>query len=351
MGAPRELKDGRPGSKLGWKDVRDAIWAVSNPLRDINVHEYPGVTEVPLLLLSPWRGDTPNATGSKKTVFLASWPGETKAQTSNAHRSLSSAPIVSRVLAALIHRGAEKSIPALADLPAEGSWDFVNLSGGFAVVSAGGVFVLDDWREQHLDMDAVKEALTQARRLDGDLRLMSGNNLRQLVDAVSKSTEGKKIGVAVTELLRTSAHLSAQISALRGKLAFLPEDADARVLWDAIDRRWELERRLNNLEQEVKSIEASLHTLSNLKTSRIGSFIAVFGFPVFFAGGLNAPASGAACELLKYGVNSSCSRWMPLVTYCALLFAMAGIIYFFFKLEGYFVRRNRLRAAGSKSRR
>lgn len=172
IGAPKRLDDGRAGSKLGWSDVRDAVWMACDPLRNIRVCAIRGGDPVSL-----WELSKVTAANHDKTLVVAHWPGPSDAAMLGGARTLSGAPIVTRVLAALLDRQ-RRSAPGLDDLPGIGTWERLDLAGGFAVVTNDGLFILDDWRERPLAMDGICTAFKEAAKLDRRLKTIESKTIR-----------------------------------------------------------------------------------------------------------------------------------------------------------------------------
>ena len=70
---------------------------------------------------------------------------------------------------------------------------------------------------------------------------------------------------------------------LRGSHALPPDEPDARLVRDALDKRWGLDRKLTAMEAEVKAIETALRSLTESRLAGVGRFIALYAFPVIIA--------------------------------------------------------------------
>jgi hypothetical protein len=309
IGAPRRLTNGELGTKLKWSDVFDAIWTVYDPLRDVKVCSYGSNEPISLSQLVPEKdfGSIPadSSAGHHKCILLARWPQPIQTETGGVGpRSLTEAPIVPRVLAAMVNRGYSSKSIGLHDLPVQGSWEKITLSAGFAVVTDHGVFVLDDWTPQHLAQHEILDAFNEAVALELGLNQFEDHRLKkELMKDVHKvlglggNTE-KPTGAAqrsgphwraVEDLLRDIARAGAELARLRGDHARVPQDMDARLLFDALDRRWKFELRLKYLEQQIRSLETSLRSISEMRTLGATRLATIYAFPIILAGGLADP--------------------------------------------------------------
>lgn len=324
VGAPTTLRDGRPGSKLDWSDVREAIWKVYNPLNDVRVCATENGPPVPLLELS-----AATEAAHDKTLLVAHWPRVrgTGAGGELIGRALSAASIVSRVLAALIRSGRPAGPPSLDDLPIEGMWNRVELAGGFAIVGNDGLFILDDWRETKLPIVPIRKAFNEAADLDHQLRAFETDIVRPLVKGVGELLNRQKGWKNAEALVRKAVLAASRLTELRGRYALPPNDPNARLVWEALDRRWGFERRLGALEAEVKAIETSLRSLNDLRLARVGRTVALFAFPVAIANVFGQLSGKAAYPL--FSSSSSLEDppgWFILLAVCVTwALAMASL--------------------------
>lgn len=275
IGAPKRLSDGRTGSKLGWSDVRDAVWTACHPLWNVQVCSIRGSTPACV-----WELPRTTAADHDKTLLVAHWPGPSDAAAVGGTRALSGAPITMRVLAALLDR---QGSPGLDDLPGGGAWERLDLAGGFAIVTDGGLFLLDDWRERPLAVDGIRAAFEEAARLDRRLKTVETEAIRPLVAQVRAILDAKRRWPNLDDPVRRAALAASRLTEMRGSHALPPGEPDARLVRDALDRRWSLDRRLTAMEAEVKAIEAALRSLAELRLAGVGRFIALFAFPLVVA--------------------------------------------------------------------
>jgi hypothetical protein len=278
---PRRLENGRPGSKLKWTEVREIIWQELNPLKNVFVisSDSKGGHPVPLLEVQPEQIHAHH----KKLFFAAKWSGSSGDEALLIPRTISCSTFFPRVLAAMLHLGRSTRHIQFKDFSPPGSWDLVRLSGGFAIVTHSGVFIIDDWGNDDLQIETIRDDFDRAAALDGELGIIENEHLRPLVDKVRQLLERVPHAPDTDALLLEAAHLGTKLAELRGRQALLPSNPDARLIREALERRWSLERRLNGFDGEIHAIATSLRSLSELSTLRIGRFIATYGFALILA--------------------------------------------------------------------
>jgi hypothetical protein len=227
-----------------------------------------------------------------KNILTARWPSPSDPVPMPPVRSLGSAPVVERVLAALIAHGARKEALDIGELPQQDSWRRVGLPGGFALITAAGVFVLDDWREiAKLDLAAIEDTCRLACQIDHDLNQLEQNEIAPLAREIGVLLSSNRLNQERVDLVVRAARLSVRLSELRARTSLAPPDVDARLIRDALDDAWALSRRLTAMNQQAEAINASLKALGDGIVRRITIFVAIWGFPFYVASGLAMPLS------------------------------------------------------------
>lgn len=296
IGSPRKLKSGEPGSRLEWRDICETIWQELNPLRGVKVHRSDTNDLVQLLEVGPER----EKPGHAKHFFAAKWFNSSDEDSLILPRSLSSSTFFLRILAAKLIHGRSPDSLGLRDLPTLGSWEVVKLDGGVAIVNTHGLFVLDDWSEQALDVSEIRSDFHRAATLDVELIRLEKHDLSPLVKDVQKLLRQESHAPDIDDLLRRAANLNARLAEKRGDYAMLPEAPDARLIRSTIEKCWSLDRRLAACESETRALETSLHSLSELGTARIGRFIGTYGFALIVAMESCQIVAKAIYHALKY---------------------------------------------------
>ena len=304
--APGDATADVPGSRLSWADVQDAIWSVYDPLRGVKVDSGATGETVSLEALAPEPGGAPGA----KTVLAARWPPRS-ATAGPMPRSLGTAPVVERVIAAMIARRPGAGRVSLHELPHVGTWKRIGLSGGFALVTASGVFVLDDWRESvRLDLDRLRAACVQARDFDTELVRLERDSIAPLANEIGRQMAGRPRSEQ-PGLVACAAQASVHLAALRSRNALVPADPDERLLRDGLNRMWALDGRLAAMEKQVEAIGSSLKALGDAQVRRVTQLVAFVGFPFYLASGLASPLSRTEVSMLR--AQDWATGWLPAV--------------------------------------
>ncbi len=294
IGAPRSIRlrdehgqvHDAPGTLLTWDEVRDALWTVFNPLKDVRVvpMRSDGSTDGQPVRLLDLSLHAATASDHGRRLLLAKWPADSAdRRTALSVRALSNLPLVDRVLAGLIGRAGHA--PTLDELPATGTWKRVQLSGGFAIVTRDGIFVLDDWQALPVRaLGQICKTFHDTARLDRHLAVVQGDVDRILQ---AQSQPGGLRGVfAQDTVVKAAAHVSFELASLRSQEAGIPHDPDARAIREALDRLWNVDRRLTALEQQVKAISDALKALGDSRVVWVTRLVGTFGFAPYIASSL-----------------------------------------------------------------
>lgn len=187
MAAPRRTASGQPGSRLDWEQFQEAIWQVYHPYRALRVRAYPGDARIALEECPPLASRR-TAAGTHRCLKAVRW--ESAAQTAVEQIDLLRlTPTLKRYLAACIPPR-QRSV-RIADLPNEDSFEFLHLAGGFAVVSAQGAYLVDDWRREPLPLAEIADEFDSAcTRLDEVAA--AGDEVNALQDAIDRFLQGRR---------------------------------------------------------------------------------------------------------------------------------------------------------------
>ncbi|MHB8148450.1 MAG: hypothetical protein ACYDA5_11115 [Vulcanimicrobiaceae bacterium] len=293
IGAPRRLPDGRAGSKLVWSDIREAIWTCYNPLNGIEVlGATNGSSEVTpairLVNLEPTVLEPPVSEYGKR-LLLARWAHDRNGGLQNAPRGLNVSATVERTIATLIRVPEPHATGAtgvlLGSLVPPGSWRRVALSGGFAIVTEHGLFILDDWHpEVRLDFKQLEDEFKLASHLDHQLKKLEKRIKKWHVQEKRAWWQRRQ-----QEVVREVAWIMFELADLRGSAAGTSSHADVRSLREAMDLQWALDRRLAAMEQQVQTIAGSLKALGDASMSRLTHYVTIGGFTFALAFYLAGP--------------------------------------------------------------
>lgn len=188
---------------------------------------------------------------------------------------------------------------SLDDLPNPDTWQFISLSGGFALVTGKGLFVLDDWSQNKLNIQAIRDTFNSAAILDNKLRALNIEQLKPLLERVSIILRKKGNRSGISEALYEASMVRTTLAELRGNHVIPPEDIDACAIKNALENRWALVQRLAAIDSEAQALENSMRTLIELGTNQINRWIGVQGFALVVALGLAEPVAKFSEKIMK----------------------------------------------------
>ncbi|MDG4597046.1 MAG: hypothetical protein P9F75_15395 [Candidatus Contendobacter sp.] len=266
VAAPLALADGRPGGKATWQDVREQLWACYHPARALRfvppvgarnrgrpLHEFPATRTAP---------------GGKR-LLIVRWDrgnGEPLVLT----------PTLQRYLAACAECDYPEGVPVDA-LPDAASFDVLNLPGGFAVIHARGVLLVDDWSNRNLPIEACQAEFDRiTRRLDAFHRI--GARADELVGGLRTAVDaGQRL--AHRDLVR---RLSQERLRLRTALFDTrAESEDVHVLRfrALLEQRWGLAGQRAELHETLEQLDTLVRDHLSLHGNRLINNLTLYGFP------------------------------------------------------------------------
>jgi hypothetical protein len=285
IASPRRVSDQRNGSFLNRDAVLDLIWETYHPLTGIKVLPSPTAFE-PVSLLEV-RPVSPTHSSAGKCLLAASW---LNGEETSLPLALPNAPTIWRMLAAMTRSRGNGGLPPLKTLPSAGDYDHVELAGGLAIVTDDGAFVLDDWTPNTIDWNKLLEVFNAATELLDRVQLFEAS-IATLIEELNLHLDSALRLNDVQRLLRRTSTLSTQLAQVQGKYALPSPHANARILSQALSRRWALDSRLNALSAEVLSLQTALRTSLEIGTASITRLIATFGFAAGIAAALASPTA------------------------------------------------------------
>ena len=285
IAAPRPLGTGQKSSYLTRDRVLEIIWETYYPLQGVRVLPSPKAsTPISILQVQPVPLPGP-PTG--KRLLSALWLRGDQAAFPIA---LPDAPTVWRVLAAMTRQGND-AVPALHSLPSSGDYNYVQLSGGLAVVTDAGAFVLDDWTPGEIEWDAVKDTFSAAAQLNTHLLQLQKQVSSFASDLAQQLAKGALPIKATQRLLRKVSSAGTQLSQVQAAYASPPPNANARTLQQALALRWALDAQLTALNAETLSLTTALRTSLEIGTASTTRFIATFGLAAGIGAALASPVA------------------------------------------------------------
>lgn len=271
ISAPRQLRDGRPGSLLSLDDVIHALWTVYPVDRGSDLEDrtgYPSVSLVSSAERRPVRAQLGNAAGK--------WLIDCKANDQVRGAMLVAMPTFLNAAALNLRFGA-----VLAQhLSEKIDFDVHRAPGGMTLVSADGVFMMATGpagfpgHELRVATQAFGDRLRVIRELELGLR----NARRHAQEAVSQgSTQAK------TRALATIYHYLLQAEA-----SYAPEDQSEQAEKDpyiqkvlgSLECRWRLRERAERVVSKLNELENMVVSSSEIRTNGAVSALAIYGFPL-----------------------------------------------------------------------
>lgn len=312
IGAPKSLAEGRPGSKLGWGDVLEAVWQSYNQLRDIEVFDLSdGTDEVtkPIADCAPRSVEAgQDSWRVVKHVLAAKWD-RGGANTA----SLQFTQTVKRHLAAMVQNAARgQARPVrVGELGDPADYDFLELSGGAVVVTRDGAFLFDDWRDRDLGMQFLALDFSQTVSLLASCKAFDAE-VDELYAATNRDT------------LRRITQLRARIARTFRKSDLAEASPDRRMFRKSIEARWGLDGREDALTTRLKDLQEILEAKATQDTQGMATLLAFVTIPAFIGTVLqlyglvvqeaNRKEPGSDYDLVGYGI------WMFI-----LLLALSGV--------------------------
>jgi hypothetical protein len=295
LAAPRRLKDGRLGSKLTWIDVREALWEVYQPFRDLKVRA--GATalannhvrEPDLVPLEKCRPETLPADSRVRELrrtrhlFMGQWH-----RPDNSAPAFRVTPTLGRYLAACINRYPTTSGPVtLAELPDETSYSLVELPGGIAVVTEHGAFVLDAGRHDQVKFEPLKDEFCRACRVLHRLE-KSERGTRSLLDETDGYFRGDRGNLSQEDLLRRLSREQVKLALELHRTRTVQVIPEARLFREALLARWGITDWLDQISDDVERIKDVLNSRSELLNSRHIAWFSAAALPLLFTVPLSA---------------------------------------------------------------
>lgn len=269
------------GSKLEWADVVAAIWELYNPAESMLVSPYmeDGNLGPPCRIYecSPVLRDE----SYQKQFVAVKWDSLGNQQT------LVNSPSMKRYLAVCAIQSGSGHTPPIHPLPSQHSFDFIELSCGFAVIHTNGILILDDWNNENLDLDLYKnEVANLLKRLDKFQRIHADVR-KQLLEIRSRLRAAKPLsGRELSMLTYWTAKQKLEIR--NTLLTTMPASIDYYLIQfrETVEKRWGLNTQLNQLYETVSELETIVQNYSDTRTNQLINMITIFGFPLALFGGL-----------------------------------------------------------------
>lgn len=321
VGAPRRLEDGHPGTLLDWNDVRDALWKVYNPFRDVMARPsaHPVSLKRPAMLLHECEAEKPPFTdpahenhASRRRLLIAGWQ-----RLDNADQVLWRTPTLERYLAALVAQDLTAVSVHRSDLPDASAYDVLELSNGLAVITDRGAFLIESEQRADSWVPVLRGQFFQAEELLE--KIENGfKRVEPLFAEVQSYIDGnaKRGSIGDLGFLHLLAHEQFEITRELNKIRFQESPPDADRFREALLQRWGVAGRLEALALAIDQVRAILESQADLTAGRRFEFLQTYGVPLLIAAALVAVVP----ELFK-------DKWNPLLlAQTAIAFVIVSIV-------------------------
>ncbi|MBS7530331.1 hypothetical protein IC619_007485 [Hazenella sp. IB182353] len=279
--APKKINATTYGSKLTWRQVVSTIWELYTPAKSIQVRPYlqsGDIGETCAIYACP---PVISHAILKKRLVAVRWDSISRQQ------MLVTTPSMKRYLALCASGLYEGKVPPIHPLPTEGQFDFVELSCGFAIIHTQGIYILDDWNNEQLDISTYKQEIEHVlARLEAIYRITSEIN-QKLDDARAKLVQKREL--AGSYLISLHHWIAEQKLVLRRTILGTMSqslDYNVQLFRQTVEKRWGLNTQLQELYDTVSELETIIRGYSEAKTNRMINMITIFGFPLALFGGL-----------------------------------------------------------------
>ncbi len=270
VAAPRALADGRRGGKATWQDVREQLWACYHPARALRfiplagssrhgrpLHEFPATRTAP---------------GGKR-LLIVGWDRANS-------EPLVLTPTLQRYLAACAAGHHVEGVPIDA-LPDAASFDVLNVPGGFAVIHADGVLLVDDWSNRNLPIEACQAEFDRvARRLD-ELHRIDARAVRLVGGLQAAVDAGQRL--AYPDLVQRLSQERLRLRTVLFQTGAESEDVHVLQFRALLEQRWGLAGQRAELHETLEQLDALVRNHLGLHSSRLINNLTFYGFPAVLA--------------------------------------------------------------------
>ena len=131
-------------------------------------------------------------------------------------------------------------------------------------------------------------------------------------------------------LMRRASRAGVMLAEQRANAMLLPHDQDARVVYDALNQFWGIERQLSSLEQQVKSILEAMKTLGEARLLGVTRFVSILGFGPYISASLSSPLAKLILQLNGMPVANNEPAWVWWLCFIGLFTLVSGSLYLLF---------------------
>lgn len=276
--APKSVDSRYDGSKLDWSTVVSAIWELYNPAKSITVNPFlaDGSIDQPCRIY-----ECQPILWGEKSFKAAKWNSLGQQQV------LVTSPTLQRYLAVCAANEDRNTIPPIHPLPQEDSFDFIELPCGYALIHDKGIFILDDWISEELDLP---QYTTEVRNLIERLNIFNQIH-KECIEMMSNiqiwlNDTQTLSGKYLLEANHWITIKKAEIRHTLLKTMLSSSDYYLQSFRQTIEKRWAIQSQLDELYNTITELEHILENHMSLRTNRLIDLITIFGFPLALFSGL-----------------------------------------------------------------
>jgi len=269
IAAPKSLENAsRLGYSLTWNDVINTLFELYNPVKDMLFRARIENCDEQTVDINQLRQNVLEKSTKKQTFrfIVAHWPD----QSGEAYLLCDT---VWRYFAACIKYPKDKII-APGDLPKKDSYELVHLPGGTVLIHTYGIFALDDWDTDQLNVAEIKNEFVRVSSLIETLEIFQQELGELLANSHNMRTRMKLLGDMRSKLL--------DIQMEQQTHSELPDLKPLRI---SMDRRFSIKQKIADIHQNISELHEHYVSRVTAKNSRMIEYFSIFGFPaLLFAG-------------------------------------------------------------------
>lgn len=280
VAAPRAVEcDGKtmPGTRLGWSDVKAALWACYAPEFGLRVRPRGSTAEGGSLL--KLRDSAERLDGDSGPVLA------------DLERTAGQHPLIavwSPTLAAACAAQLDGASVRIDALPPPDAYDMVEGRGGIVVVARGGVMLLALNQDGAFPAAELKRAVSEVAttlasvaRIE-TMRSEKGSGIRDLVrKAVQSGGNDDK-----REALRKIYHAKLAVREAWDTAQSFETDSLVRRVRESCEARWGARERLDRVVAEIEELEEMVVSSSGVRSDSLLNLLAIYALPASVFGNL-----------------------------------------------------------------
>lgn len=194
----------------------------------------------------------------------------------NSHFALAS-QTMKRYMAACINNYAQDDVK-IEDLSEERTFEYIPLSGGFAIINAKGAFLLDDWNLESLKVDALRNQFSSVVFRFNFIN-ETNRKIADMVESMKSYVENRSRKMELlllNELTTLKVHIrKCLVDTEDGEMTY-----DVAQFRNRLEHIWCINDKIGEIYTKVERIEQTIRTCSEIYTNRMINKLTIYGFPL-----------------------------------------------------------------------